>query len=170
MKKYVPSAMAPEVVEDLGRLNEIKVVVTKVGKRTRVQQDFSACVSIADFSEAHMTDLNWLFETMRPDELQAFMAARASQRQPVYLDLTGLPSTRQDLMNLKYEMSESFKKLPTELKTLFGDPLGMVKSLSSVDTREKLEKLGFVKASAVPEGKGEEASEARKSPEPEAKV
>lgn len=154
--KYV--AVPEEVVEELGHLNEIRDIITPRGKTVRFQRDYSACVSVVDTSQAHLTDLNWLFENMKKDDLLRLIATRDSARQPMYLDLTELPATRDELLNARLVVDKAFEKLPQELQALWGDGLTMVKALNNPQSRDALERVGLLKPSEKAAGFIEEAS------------
>lgn len=133
-----------EKVEDLGKLNELKIIKTKIGKRTRVQLDFSNCVSKTDQSAAHATDVNYLIQRYQPDELAAYLAAKNANRQEITgHDFSQEPSL-QEAKNRIVEMKQLFESLNPELKTQFPNYVEFIKFLNNPDNTKKLVKLGLM--------------------------
>lgn len=74
---------AKEIVKQ-GKLNEVIIVrTTRPDGSIREQQDFEFCPSMAEQHTAHLTDINYLIEKYKPDELAAYLAARTQYRQEI---------------------------------------------------------------------------------------
>jgi len=134
-----------EMVEDLGKLNEIKTVVTPRPDGTfRIQQDFSNCPSLAEQHTAHLTDINYLISRYKPDELAAYIAARNQYRREVLGHDFSIEPSLQDARNIVYQSKQNFEALPEETKNHFANHLEFLKFIDNPANEEKLIKLGIL--------------------------
>lgn len=127
------------------KLNE---VITHVSIRPngskRIQQDFSNCPTMAEQHTAHLTNINYLIERYKPDELAAYLAARNQHRQEIRgHDFAAEPSM-QDAKNVIYQSKQEFEKLPEETKSHFRNHLEFLKFIDNPANAEKMIKLGIL--------------------------
>lgn len=128
-----------------GKLNEVKYIVTKrPNGRLRTQQCFENCPTLTEQHTAHLTDINYLIETYKPDELAAYIAAKNQHRQAVYgVDLSKEPSF-QDAKNIMYQLKEGFKALPEEIRNQFSNHIEFLKFIDNPANQEKMLRLGLM--------------------------
>lgn len=131
--------------EDVGRLNE---VITKTERRAngtlRVRHYYDNCPTLAEQHTAHLSDINYLMERYKPDELASYIAARAAHRQEIIgHDFSREPSL-QDAKNVVYRSRQEFEKLPDEVRTSFKNHLEFLKFIDNPANAEKMVKLGLI--------------------------
>lgn len=134
-----------EVVEEVGKLNEIKVhySVRKNGT-LRVQRDFSNCPTLAEQHTAHLTDINYLIKKYKPDELAAYIAARSAHRQEIVGHDFAAEPNLQDAKNIVLKSRKEFEELPDEVRFQFRNHLEFLKFVDNPANSEKLVKLGLI--------------------------
>lgn len=49
----------------------------------RIQQDFTNCPTMTEQHTAHLTDINYLIKTYKPDEIAMYLATRAAHRKEI---------------------------------------------------------------------------------------
>lgn len=135
-----------ETVEDVSEL--LNKVIIKTTKRkngsVRIQQDFTNCPTKTEQHAAHLTDINYLIERYKPDELAAYIAARNSNRQEIIgHDFSQEPSL-QDAKNVIYASQQAFEQLPQSLKNQFTNHVEFLKYLDNPRNQETLVKLGVL--------------------------
>ena len=129
-----------------GKLNEI---IYKESRRPdgslRIQMDFSNCPTMAEQHTAHLTDINYLIQKYKPDELDAYLAARAQYRQEILgHDFSAEPDLTY-ARNAVYESRKNFDALPEEIKGNFLNHLEFLKFIDNPANAEKMLKLGILK-------------------------
>lgn len=140
------------IEEQVDQLDKVKVVISERPNGTRrVQQDFSNCINRTEQHAAAMTDLNYLVSKFRPDELTAYLAARAQYRREILgHDFSKEPSL-QDAMNAVYRSKQNFEKLPEEVKRNFRSHLDFMKFIDSEQNAETLVRVGLLKPKQLEE-------------------
>lgn len=109
----------------------------------REQQDFSNCPSLAEQQTAHLTDINYLMEKYKPDELAAYIAARNTQRPEIIgHDFSKEPSLM-EAKNIVYRSKQEFEALPDDVKSSFKNHLEFLKFCDNPANQEKLIKMGL---------------------------
>lgn len=131
--------------EDLGTLNEVIIKTTKRPDGSiRIQQDFSNCPTMAEQHTAHLSDINYLIKTYKPDELQAYLNARAQhKREIIGHDFSQEPSL-QDGLNVVVRSRKEFEALPEEIRKQFPNHLEFLKFVDNPQNVEKMIKLGLL--------------------------
>lgn len=142
----------PEIVEEIGKLNE---VIIREEKRPdgslRYALDYSNCPTLTEQHTAHLSDLNYLMEKYKPDELAAYLAARNQYRMEILgHDFAAEPSL-QDAKNTLYEIKQIFESLPADVKAQFQSPFQFMKFIDNEKNKETLVRLGLVKADEIPD-------------------
>lgn len=127
-----------------GALNEIIIKKTiRENGSLREQQDFSFCPTLTEQHTAHLTDINYLIEKYKPDELAAYIAAKNLQRQEIIGHDFSAEPDMQDAKNIIYQSKQQFEELPDELKQSFKNHLEFLKFVDNPNNVEKLIKLGL---------------------------
>lgn len=139
-----------EKVEEMGKLNEVIIKrMTRANGTRRIQQDFSNCPSMAEQHTAHMTDINYLMEKHKPDELAAYIAARNSHRQMIVDHDFSREPELQDAMTVVYRSQQAFENMDPELKQNFRNHVEFLKFIDNPANEEKLIKLGLLKREQI---------------------
>lgn len=138
-------AKQKEVVEELGKLNEVIFNETRRENGSlRIQQDFSNCPTMTEQHTAHLTDINYLVERYRPDEFAAYLAARSQHRTEILgHDFSKEPSL-QDAKNVVYQSRKHFEELPEDVRIQFRSHLEFMKFIDNPDNAEKMVKMGIL--------------------------
>lgn len=142
--KNVELSVNEEQVEHLGALNQIITVTTKRPDGSlRIQQDFQLCPTMAEQHTAHLSDINYLIEKYKPDELSAYLAARTQHRQEILGHDFSKEPTLQEAKNIVLESKNAFLALPEEVRRNFSNHLEFLKFIDNPANAEKLIKLGI---------------------------
>lgn len=135
----------PEVVES-AKLNEVIITETRRPDGSlRVQQDFQYCPSMTEQHSRHFTDLNYLIEKYKPDEIAAYIAARSQYRQEITGHDFSLELSLQDAHNQVYAARQIFLNLDPEIQMHFKSPLDFVKFIDNPANAQKMLKMGLLK-------------------------
>ncbi len=128
-----------------GELNKVIIVekIRKDGSR-RIQQDFQFCPSMAEQHTAHLTNINYLIEKYKPDELQAYINARNQYRQEIIGHDFSQEPNLQDSRNIIYKSKTEFEALPDDVKLNFKNHLEFLKFIDNPANAEKMLKLGIL--------------------------
>lgn len=128
-----------------GVLNQVIIQETiRPNGTIRQQQNFEFCPTLAEQHTAHLTDINYLMEKYKPDELAAYIAARNQFRQEVIgHDFSSEPSM-QDAKNIIYRSKQEFEELPNEIKHSFKNHLEFLKFIDNPANAEKMYKMGIL--------------------------
>lgn len=126
----------------------LNVVIIKETKRPngtiRQQQDFSNCPSLAEQHTAHLSDLNYLINKYKPDELAAYIAARSQHKREILgHDFTKEPDL-QEAMNVVLRSKKEFEALPEEIRKNFQNHLEFIKFIDNPANAEKMVKMGLL--------------------------
>lgn len=128
-----------------GELNEVIYIHTKRKNGSlRVQQDFQFCPTLAEQHTAHLTDINYLVQKYKPDELAQYISARTQHRQEIIgHDFSAEPSL-QDAKNVVVRSKNAFNELPDDFRSQFKNHLEFLKFIDNDDNVQKLIKLGVL--------------------------
>lgn len=131
--------------------NQIKIIETIRPKNkhyrgsVRIQQDFSTCISTTDQHAGHATDINYLVQRYKPDELAMYLAAKSQQKQKIEgYDFSKEPNL-QEAKNEVYRLEQLFEKLPKNIKSEFPSVVDFMKFLDSKVNVDKLIDLKIFK-------------------------
>jgi len=132
------------------KLNEviIKRTVRKNGS-VRIQQDFSNCPSMAEQHTAHLTDINYLIEKYKPDELQAYMNARAQYRAEILGHDFSQELSLQDAHNVIKRSKDEFEALPDTIRLSFKNHLEFLKFIDNPANQDKMIQMGLLKPKQI---------------------
>lgn len=127
------------------KLNQVIIVETiRADGSRRIQQDFSNCPTMAEQHTAHLTNINYLMEKYKPDELAAYLAARNQYRQEILgHDFSSEPDL-QEARNIMYNSRQQFEQLPDEIKSNFLNHVEFLKFIDNPDNVEKMVKMGIM--------------------------
>ena len=144
-----------EIVTKEGKLNEINVTTFKRPNGTvRIQQDFEFCPTLTEQHTSHLSDINYLIQKYKPDELAAYIAARNQHRQEILgHDFSREPSL-QEAKNIVYQLNQNFQKLPDEIRNQFKNHVEFLKFIDNPLNQEKLIKLGLMTKKEIAEQTG----------------
>lgn len=128
-----------------GKLNEVIYKETVRPNGTlRIQQDFSNCPTMAEQHTAHLTNINYLIQKYKPDELAAYMAARSQYKREILgHDFSKEPELA-DAMNVVVKSKREFNALPDDIKKHFANHLEFLKFIDNPANEEKMIKLGLL--------------------------
>jgi len=133
-----------EIVQS-GKLNEVITIVTKrKNGTTRIQQDFQFCPTLAEQHTAHLTDINYLIEKHKPDELAAYIAARHQYRTEILGHDFAAEPNLQEARNITYKLQQNFQALPDEVKNNFKNHVEFLKFIDNPANQDKMIKLGLM--------------------------
>lgn len=122
----------------------VKQSIRKDGS-IRIQQDFSNCPTMAEQHTAHLTNVNYLMEKYKPDELASYLAARNAHRQEIIGHDFSREPNLQEAKNVIYQSKQAFEELPEETKRHFNSHLEFLKFIDNPQNAEKMLKLGILK-------------------------
>lgn len=144
-KELVGSIFDEDGVVEEGKLNEliIKETIRPDGSR-RLQYDYSFCTSRTDVHSAHLTDLNYLIEKYKPDELAQYIAARSQYRAEILGHDFSQEPNLQDAKNLIYKSRQEFENLPEDIRMHFRSHLDFLKFMENPQNKEKAIKIGLL--------------------------
>lgn len=110
----------------------------------RVSEDYSNCTSLAEQHTAHLSNINYLINKYKPDELQAYLNARNQYRQEILgHDFSKEPSL-QDAKNVIYRSKQEFEQLPDDVRRQFSSHLEFLKFIDNPSNAERMLKLGIL--------------------------
>lgn len=127
------------------KFNEVIIHETRRPEGSiRYQLDFSNCPTMAEQHTAHLTNINYLMEKYKPDELAAYLAARNQYRQ----EITGHDFSRepdiQEAKNIIYESKQAFEELDPDIKNNFSSHIEFLKFIDNPNNVQKMIKLGIM--------------------------
>lgn len=146
-----PSYPENEPIKE-GKLNEVKKIIIKRPNGTlRIQQDFEFCPSLAD-QVGESTDLTYLVNKYKPDELAAYIAARNQHRLSIdNHDWSNEPSL-QEAKNRVLQLQQAFATLPDDVKAYFNNNhLKFLKFIDDPQNQQTMLKLGLLKERQIAE-------------------
>lgn len=110
----------------------------------RYALDFSACPTRTEQHTAQLTDINYLMEKHKPDEIAAYIAARNRHRQEIVgHDFSAEPDL-QSAKNIVLNSKRNFDALPEDIKKNFSSHLEFLKFIDNPDNKEKMIKYGIL--------------------------
>lgn len=131
-----------EIME--GKLNQVIIVETRRPDGSlRVAQDYKYCPTMAEQHTAHLTNINYLMERYKPDELAAYIAARSQYRQEILGHDFSVEPNLQEANNVIYKSKQAFSELPEEFQNQFKSHLEFLKYIDNPANAETLIKLGL---------------------------
>lgn len=143
MKPSKPTLPEAPIAE--GKLNEVKYEIKKRPNGTlRIQQDFQYCPSMAEQHTAHLTDLNYLYQTYKPDELAQYLAAKNSHRQQIMNHDFSQEPNLQEAKNLNYQLQQAFQSLKPEIRSQFRNHVEFLKFIDVPENQDVLIRAGIM--------------------------
>lgn len=144
MKKESVNKTTGEII-DTSLFNKIIVIEKRRPDGTlEISQDFQNCPSMAEQDTGHLSDVNYLVNTYQPDQLDAYLAHRASLRPAI----TGHDFSKEpDLThakNIAYNLKKSFDELDEDIKINFKNHVEFLKFIDNPQNAEKMLKLGLM--------------------------
>lgn len=134
-----------EITSFKGKLNQVIIKETRrVDGSLRIQQDFSNCPTLAEQHTAHLTDINYLIEKFKPDELAAYISARNQYRQEIVGHDFSRELSLQDAKNVVYRSQQEFLNLDPEIRDNFKNHVEFLKFIDNPANAEKMLKLGIL--------------------------
>jgi len=128
-----------------GKLNEVVIVETRRKDGSlRIQQDFKYCPTMAEQHSARETDINYLIKKYQPDELGAYLAARANYKQEIIGHDFSIEPSLQDASNVTYHLKKLFNNLPEKIKNNFKNHVEFLKFIDNPANQEKMIELGLM--------------------------
>ncbi|WNK14291.1 MAG: internal scaffolding protein [Microvirus sp.] len=121
----------------------IKETIRPDGSR-RIQQDFSHCPSMTEQHTAHLTDINYLIQKYKPDELAAYIAARNQHRREILGWDFSQELNLQEAQNVVYRSRQAFEELPEEIKKNFKNHVEFIKFIDNEANVEKMIEFGIL--------------------------
>lgn len=156
-----------EGVISSGKLNEI---IIHEGVRPngtyRYALDFSNCPTLAEQHTAHLSDINYLIERYKPDELAAYIAARNQHRQEILGHDFSTEPSMQEGKNSVYRMKKAFDELDPDIKNQFKNHVEFMKFIDNPANQEKMLKLGILKKREIENLTSDGTVSTPTSPEP----
>lgn len=139
-----------EVIVAEGKLNEVIIKETiRANGTVRIQQDFSFCPTMAEQHTAHLSDLNYLVEKYKPDELAAYLTAKTQHRREILGHDFAREPSMQDAKNEIYKLRQAFENLPEDFKRNFKNHVEFLKYIDNVDNQQKLIKAKILSEKEV---------------------
>lgn len=134
-----------EQVEELGKFNKVIIkVTTRKNGSIRISEDYSNCVSLAEQHTAHMSDINYLIEKYKPDELAHYIAARTQFKTEIIGHDFSKEPNLQGAKNTLYQSKKAFEEMPKEITQQFKSHLEFLKFIDNPANAEKMIKLGIL--------------------------
>lgn len=132
-----------EIIEP--KLNEVIIEesVRPNGTR-RVRLNFEYCPTLTEQHTAHLTDINYLIKKYKPDELAAYIAARAQHKQEIVGHDFSQEPDLQGAKNIIYTSKQEFEKLDPKIKQSFRNHVEFLKFIDNPANAEKMVKLGLL--------------------------
>lgn len=110
----------------------------------RVQQDFQFCPTLTEQHTAHLTDINYLMQKYKPDELAAYIAARTQHRREIVGHDFASEPNKQQAMDVVYQSKRQFEELPDNIKYSFKNHLEFLKFIDNPANAEKMIQMGLI--------------------------
>lgn len=134
----------------IGKLNEMTVdeYIRPNGTRA-VRYGFENCPTLAEQHTAHLTDINYLMEKYKPDELSRYLAARNQYRQEIVGHDFAQEPNLQQAMDIRYRLRKEYDELPDDIKNHFGNHVEFLKFIDNPANQEKMLKLGILKQKQI---------------------
>lgn len=128
-----------------GKLNQVvEVIVRRPDGSIRRQTDFQYCPTMAEQHTAHVTDINYLIDRYKPDELAAYIAARGAHKQEIIGHDFSIEPNLQEARNITYKLKQAFDELPSEIKNNFRNHVEFLKFIDNPANQEKMIKMGLL--------------------------
>ncbi|WNK13274.1 MAG: internal scaffolding protein [Microvirus sp.] len=139
-----------ELINDVPQLGValLKETVRPDGSR-RIQMDYTNCPTMAEQHTAHLTNINYLIEKYKPDELQAYINARSQYRQEILGHDFSQEPNLQEAKNVIYESKKAFQELPDSIKNQFKSHLEFLKFIDNPANEQKMLDLGILKPKEI---------------------
>lgn len=125
--------------------NKVIIIETKrPDGSVRIQQDFSNCPTMSEQHTAHLTDINYLIDRYKPDELASYLAARTQYRQEIIGHDFSKEPTMQQAMNVIYHSRKEFEELPDQIKYQFKNHVEFLKFIDNPLNANQMLQLGIL--------------------------
>lgn len=134
------------------KLNDVIYIETKRPNGSiRIQQDFQFCPTMTEQHTGHLTDINYLMEKFKPDEIAAYIHAKNQHRMMIEgHDFASEPDL-QDAKNINYRLRQSYLNLPDDVKNHFQNHLEFLKFIDNPANQDKMLKLGLMTKKQIAE-------------------
>lgn len=144
-KQETVNTQTGEIENAGGTLNEVlEIHVHRPDGTIGVMYDYQYCPTMAEQHTAHLTDINWLMDTYKPDELAAYISAKNASRPEITgHDFSTEPSL-QEARNITYRLKTAFEALDPEVKSQFKNHVEFLKFIDNPANQEKMLKLGLM--------------------------
>lgn len=136
--------------------NVMKVIESKrPDGSVRVQFDFSDCVTMAEQHTAHLSDINYLMSKYKPDDLRAYLDARASYRKEILgVDFSMEPSL-QEAKNRVVRLRQAYESLDPSITNQFKNHIEFLKFIDNPENQEKMVRMGLLTKKQIDEVKAD---------------
>lgn len=139
-------------------LNKIGIIeTTRPNGTLRIQYNYEDCPSMTEQHTSHSTDLNWLMEKYKPDELTAYIAARTQHRVEVLGHDFSMEPNLQEAKNIILDMEKAFDDLPDEIRKHFKNHIDFMKFIDNPRNQDRMIELGILKKKEVEDLTGKTA-------------
>lgn len=133
--------------------NLLNKVIVKEERRKdgslRISYDYQYCPTMAEQHTAHLSDINYLMEKYQPDELDAYLAARAQYRREIVNHDFSIEPDLQSAKNTVYQSIQAFNLLPDDIKRHFKNHVEFLKFIDNPDNQDKMIKMGLLKPKQI---------------------
>lgn len=134
-----------EIEAESEALNKVIIKETiRSNGSVRVQQDFSNCPTLTEQHTAHLTNINYLIERYKPDELAAYIAARSQHRTEIIGHDFSREPDLQGAKNIIYQSKQEFETLSDDVKSQFKNHVEFLKFIDNPANAEKMLKFGYL--------------------------
>lgn len=113
-------------------------------KRVRIQTNYDLCPTMTEQHTGHLTDINYLIKTYKPDELASYILARNQGRPEIVGHDFSKEPELSEAMNWVVKSKTAFEALPAEIKNQFPNHLEFLKFIDNPQNKEKMLKLGIL--------------------------
>lgn len=135
-----------EIIEQkFEQLNQVIIKETiRPNGTIRLQQDFSNCPTRAEQHTAHLTDINYLIQRYKPDELAAYIAAKSKSKQEIIGHDFSKEPDLQGAKNIIYKSKQQFEALDPKIRDSFKNHVEFLKFIDNPANAEKMVQLGLL--------------------------
>lgn len=110
----------------------------------RIQQDFTNCPTMTEQHTAHLTDINYLIKTYKPDEIAMYLATRAAHRKEILGHDFAQEPNLQEAKNAVYAAKQMFENLDEDIQRKFKTPMEFVKFIDNPENAKKFQEMGIL--------------------------
>lgn len=114
-----------------------------------VSEDYTYCPSMAEQHTGHLTDINWLIERFKPDELAQYMAAKYGHKREIRgHDFSQEPDLAA-AMSERYRLHSAFSELPDKVRGQFKNVTEFLKFIDNPANADRMVELGLLKKKQI---------------------